>query len=51
VERDFGFPVIPIVTVRDIFAEAKVLQGKNGQPLVDADLAARADAYLEQYGA
>lgn len=51
VERDFGFPVIPIVTVRDIFAEAAVLQGADGQPLLDDELAARADAYLERYGA
>ncbi|MCI1984016.1 MAG: orotate phosphoribosyltransferase [Bifidobacteriaceae bacterium] len=51
VERDFGFPVISIVTVRDIFAEAKVLKGTDGRPLVDDELAARAEAYLEQYGA
>jgi orotate phosphoribosyltransferase len=51
VENDFGFPVIPIVTVRDIFAEATVLTGADGLALVDDELAARADAYLEKYGA
>lgn len=51
VEKDFGFPVIPIVTVRDIFDEAKELSGTDGAPLVSDELAARANAYLEQYGA
>lgn len=51
VERDFGFPVIPIVTVRNIFDEAKKLAAQDGKPLLDAELAARAEDYLARYGA
>jgi orotate phosphoribosyltransferase len=51
VERDFGFPVIPIVTVKDIFAEAKVMTDTDGSPLLSAELSASADAYLQKYGA
>lgn len=51
VERDFGFPVVPIVTVRDLFAAAREMTGADGLALVDAETAARADTYLEEYGA
>ncbi|MCH3974572.1 MULTISPECIES: orotate phosphoribosyltransferase [Bifidobacterium] len=51
VEQEFGFPVIPIANVREIFAAAEQLTDAKGQPLLSADLAQRAKDYLAQYGA
>lgn len=51
VSREFGFPVLPIVTVYDIFEAAQALTGPDGAPLLDDDVKAAARAYLKAYGA
>ncbi|MCH4208517.1 orotate phosphoribosyltransferase [Bifidobacterium sp.] len=51
VEQEFGFPVIPIANVREIFAAAGQMTDAEGKPLLSAELAQRAKDYLAQYGA
>lgn len=51
VQEEFGFPVLAIANVREIFAAGRSITGADGQPYVTDDIAAAADAYLEQYGA
>ncbi|MDF7663860.1 orotate phosphoribosyltransferase [Bifidobacterium sp. ESL0763] len=51
VEREFGFPVLSIANVREIFAAASHMVTTDGQPLLDDDIRQRADAYLAEYGA
>lgn len=51
VEQEFGFPVLPIANVREIFAAAEQLRDEKGNAVIDTQLAARAQAYLDKYGA
>jgi orotate phosphoribosyltransferase len=51
VEREFGFPVISIANVREIFAAASRMVTLDGTPLLDDDTRHRADDYLSEYGA
>jgi orotate phosphoribosyltransferase len=51
VEREFGFPVISIANVREIFAAGARMVTLDGTPLLDDDTRHRADAYLSEYGA
>lgn len=51
VEQEFGFPVLPIANVREIFAAAKRLVNADGKPVMDEELASRAADYLRTYGA
>lgn len=51
VEREFGFPVLPIANVREIFAAAQKLTNSDGTAVMDENLASRAADYLRTYGA
>ena len=51
VEQEFGFPVLPIANVREIFAAAQKLTNSDGSAVMDENLAARAENYLREYGA
>ncbi len=51
VEQEFGFPVLPIANVREIFDAAKSISNSNGEAVMNQQLADRADKYLLQYGA
>ncbi|WEV59956.1 orotate phosphoribosyltransferase [Bifidobacterium sp. ESL0728] len=51
VEQEFGFPVLSIANVREIFASASRMVTVDGKPLLDDDLKERADKYLAKYGA
>ena len=51
VEQEFGFPVLPIANVREIFAAAERLVTADGKPVMDEELAARAANYMRTYGA
>ena len=51
VEQEFGFPVLPIANVREIFAAAQKLTNNDGSAVMDENLAARAENYLREYGA
>lgn len=51
VEQEFGFPVLPIANVREIFDAAKRISNSNGEPVMNQQLADRASKYLLQYGA
>lgn len=51
VEQEFGFPVLPIANVREIFDAAKRISNSNGELVMNQQLADRAAKYLLQYGA
>ncbi|WP_300766638.1 orotate phosphoribosyltransferase [uncultured Bifidobacterium sp.] len=51
VEREFGFPVLPIVTIREVFDAASSLLDGEGNPVLDERLAGEAHDYLARYGA
>lgn len=51
VEKEFGFPVISIVNVRQIFAAASRMVTVDGTSLLDDDTRKGADDYLARYGA
>lgn len=51
VEQEFGFPVLPIANVREIFDAAKRISNSNGEPVMNQQLADSAAKYLLQYGA
>lgn len=51
VEQEFGFPVLPIANVREIFAAAQKLTNNDVSAVMDENLAARAENYLREYGA
>ncbi|EPI60911.1 orotate phosphoribosyltransferase [Gardnerella vaginalis JCP8066] len=51
VEQEFGFPVLPIANVREIFDAAKRISNSNGEPVMNQHLADSAAKYLLQYGA
>ncbi|MFU0558371.1 orotate phosphoribosyltransferase [Gardnerella vaginalis] len=51
VEQEFGFPVLPIANVREIFDAAKSICNANGEAVMNQQLADRAAKYLLQYGA
>ncbi|MDK7192065.1 orotate phosphoribosyltransferase [Bifidobacterium sp. UMB1197] len=51
VEQEFGFPVLPIANVREIFDAAKSIKNSNGEAVMNQQLADRAAKYLLQYGA
>lgn len=51
VEAEFGFPVMAIADVREIFAAGRSIPTSDGTPYVTDDIAAAADAYLARYGA
>lgn len=50
VEQEFGFPVLPIANVREIFDAAKSISNSNGEAVMNQQLADRANKYLLQYG-
>jgi orotate phosphoribosyltransferase len=51
VEAEFGFPVLSIANVREIFDAAAMMRNADGTPLLGHDLTTRAGEYLAQYGA
>ncbi|MDY4678083.1 orotate phosphoribosyltransferase [Bifidobacterium tsurumiense] len=51
VEKEFGFPVLAIANVREIFAAAANLEDGEGKPLLNDEIIARAEEYMSQYGA
>lgn len=51
VEAEFGFPVLSIANVREIFDAAAKMKNPGGTPLLSHDIQQRAAAYLEEYGA
>ena len=51
VEAAFGFPVLSIANVREIFDAAAKMKNPDGTPLLSHDIQQRAAAYLEEYGA
>ncbi|RBP98002.1 orotate phosphoribosyltransferase [Bifidobacterium aemilianum] len=51
IQEEFGFPVLAIANVREIFAAAEIIKDAAGNSLLTEDLKVRATAYLEAYGA
>ncbi len=51
VRSEFGFPVLAIANVREIFEAAAKMKNPYGTPLLSHDIQQRAAAYLEEYGA
>ena len=51
VEREFGFPVMAIANVREIFEAGRSLVAVDGTPYVTEEIAAAAEGYLARYGA
>ena len=51
VEQEFGFPVVAIANVREIFEAGQHIATADGEPYVTPVIKAAADAYLAQYGA
>ena len=51
VEKEFGFPVIAIANVREIFEAGQHIDAASGEPYVTPAIKDAADAYLAQYGA
>ena len=51
IEDEFGFPVLSIANVREIFDAAAKMKNPDGTPLLSHDIQQRAAAYLEEYGA
>ena len=51
VEAEFGFPVLAIANVREIFDAAAKMKNADSTPLLSHDIQQRAAAYLEEYGA
>ncbi len=51
VHEEFGFPVLAIANVREIFAAAGKLSAADGTPLLDDSIKAAAKEYLEKYRA
>lgn len=51
VEQEFGFPVLAIANIREIFAAATTMTDPEGNPIMDKALTARAKIYLTKYGA
>ncbi|WP_422112637.1 orotate phosphoribosyltransferase [Gardnerella sp. DNF00257] len=51
VEQEFGFPVLPIANVREIFDAAQKLTNSDGSAVMDKNLASKAENYLQKYGA
>ena len=51
VEQEFGFPVLPIANVREIFDAAQKLTNSDGSAVMDKNLYSKAENYLQKYGA
>ena len=51
VQREFGFPVLAIANVKEIFAAGRQLATAEGVPYVTDEIAGAAEEYLTQYGA
>ena len=51
VQREFGFPVLAIANVKEIFAAGRQLSTAEGTPYVTDEIAGAAEEYLTQYGA
>ena len=51
VEKEFGFPVLAIANVREIFEAGRNIVTADGQPYVTDAIKSAADDYLERYGA
>ncbi len=51
VQQEFGFPVMAIATVQEIFSAGRSLMTADGTPYVTDDIAQAAEAYLATYGA
>ncbi|MFU0549331.1 orotate phosphoribosyltransferase [Gardnerella piotii] len=51
VEQEFGFPVLPIANVREIFDAAQKLTNSDGSAVMDESLYSKAENYLQKYGA
>ena len=51
VEREFGFPVIPIANIRQIVDAASSMKHPDGSPLLDDALKTQLKAYWLRYGA
>ena len=51
VEAEFGFPVLAIANVREIFDAAAKMKIADSTPLLSPAIQQRAAAYLEEYGA
>ncbi|WEV64896.1 orotate phosphoribosyltransferase [Bifidobacterium sp. ESL0732] len=51
IEEEFGFPVVSIVKVSEIFDAASRMVTVDGKPLLDDDIKTRANEYLAKYGA
>lgn len=51
VMKEFGFPVISIVNVKQIFQAARSMRREDGTPLLDPEVDRRAREYLTRYGA
>ena len=51
VEKEFGFPVLPIANVSEIFNAAQKLTNSDGSAVMDENLVRSAKKYLQEYGA
>ena len=49
VEQEFGFPIIPIVNIREIFDAASALTRPDGKPVLDDPLKGRLEDYWTRY--
>ncbi|MDN6854887.1 MAG: orotate phosphoribosyltransferase, partial [Bifidobacterium crudilactis] len=50
VEDEFGFPVLSIANVREIFEAASHITSSDGKPFLSIELQAQAERYLDTYG-
>ncbi len=50
-EAEFGFPVLAIANVKEIFEAGRNIVTSDGQPYVTDAIKSAADDYLERYGA
>lgn len=51
VEQEFGFPVLSIANIREVFEAAATLSDEQGNAVFDASMQERAEHYLAKYGA
>ena len=51
VQREFGFPVLAIANVKEIFAAGRQLATAEGTPYVTDEIAGAAEEYMTRYGA
>jgi orotate phosphoribosyltransferase len=50
VEDEFGFPVLSIANIREIFEAASHITDSDGKTILTSEVQAQAERYLDTYG-